>query len=167
MGFNMKQVMMDTVPVPEPEEKISNRSLDRLFVGMSLGSLILAGGFAYLAEIGDNTEGRQNAVVAQTCLDAYPSYDSSVTDAAVKCMKYGWVPGTESLSDSEGFKADMPKALVEGYIVTQNEAANNINVLAVGGWAVAGLVGGVFLSASIIGSYEDAEKRKAQNINHQ
>lgn len=138
-----------TNPAETPQPKSPEGVPNKVAMTLVLGGAAFLGGLVLLAEYGFNADSRDNAATAQACMDAYPSGGSSVSEDAVKCMQNGWVPGTGPVYGSEAFVSGMPNELVEGYITTQNEAGNTINVFAVGVWATLGAIGGLWAAAKI------------------
>lgn len=141
-----------TTPSEAPQPKSPEGVPSKVTMTLILGGAAFLGGLGLLAEYEFNAESRDNAAAAQACMDAYPSGGSNVSESAVKCMQNGWVPGTRPVYGSEAFVPSTPSELVEGYIMTQNDAGNTINVFAVGVWATLGAIGGFWAAAMIEGS---------------
>ncbi len=155
----MAETITDTEPSgsKEPVRKSVGLS-DRAYLGLitGLGAVGALSGLA--AEIGDNAEGRQNAIVAEACISAYPGDTNAIGSQALNCMQNGFIPGSEKITDMDKLSANAPKVLIDGYIKSQKDAADTINMLAIGVTTLIGAGAGFWVA----GSFDEFERKQAQ-----
>lgn len=106
---------------------------------------------------------RLNAEVAETCHSIYqdPNKLHQISEKTLECMQEGWIPQAGSI-DTTQFGAEYHSGLLEGYVQTERDRAENLDLAWPAGLGIVGVLGGCLL-ISISQNSRSSERRRRES----